>query len=489
MPPNPQPSEPASNVLDLRAALEQMREEAQREITRLSRKLADRDLEAEGRGASATEGVALQQELVTLQRALVQKGEALDQITSECRRLEDELEDQHLIADDLKQEVQRREDALKTAREEAQRLQRQLDAIQAQSIDPSEGPGQPDSLSAVASSWALAPLSLIGTPLRGISFGILSALVMVGVLGLLIARTLGLPGFPGGSLSPVVSTSDAALAPAPQAEAIGQLPRSGQTTGEPPGVASDTLRRPQPSAPRTLRDPLAGGGQGPTLSLLPAGAFRMGLSDLAGGDTIPERDLQVGAFGIGTHEVTFAHYDRFARATGRRLPEDFGWGRGDRPVVGVSWSDAEAYVVWLSHQTGQRYRLPSESEWEFAARGGGRGSYWWGFGVEPGRAACFNCRSPWDNRSTAPVGSFPPSPYGLYDTAGNVMEWVADCYHPSYQGAPLDGRARQDPDCRLRIARGGAFNKPSASMRAYVRTKLDPETRLSNLGFRVARDP
>ena len=215
----------------------------------------------------------------------------------------------------------------------------------------------------------------------------------------------------------------------------------------------------------------------------------MGHNSLSGADMGPEHEVQVGPFAIGAYEVTFAQYDRFVRATGRRFPDDFGWGRGDRPVVGVSWSDADAYADWLTRQTGKRYRLPSEAEWEYAARAGGRGSYWWGFGMEPGRAVCFDCGTQWDNRSTAPVGSFAASTFGLYDTAGNAQEWVADCYAPSYAGAPTDGRPRLDGDCAFRVARGGAYNKPSASMRAYARAKLAPESRLNMLGFRVAREP
>lgn len=319
--------------------------------------------------------------------------------------------------------------------------------------------------------------------------GILSGLVLVGIAGLIIGGGGGLPWTPEGPAKPIVQASSSGDLPEPQPQPQGETPSplgAGQDETTPASVAQAS---PPQQPPATLRDRLGVGGHGPTLSMLPGGAFRMGQNTLAGGDTGPEREVQVAAFGIGIQEVTFEQYDRFARAAGRRLPDDFGWGRGDRPVVGVSWSDAQAYVDWLSRQTGQRYRLPSEAEWELAARGGGRGSYWWGFGLEPGRAVCFDCGSPFDNRSTAPVGSFPPSAYGLYDTAGNVMEWVADCYRPSYEGAPADGQARQDGDCRLRVARGGAFNKPSASMRAYARTKLDPDTRLNNLGFRVARDP
>jgi len=485
--------EPAANAVDLRAALEQMRKEAEREITRLNRKLSDREHEAESRVVSATESIALQQELATLHSALAQKEQALDQITGECRRLEDELEDQHLVFDDLKQEVERKESSLRAARDEVLRLQRQLAAIQEQSLDLS-GPfsAAPERARGLATSdpvVATAPGAAPSTSIRSYAMGILSGLVVMGIAGLMIAGGGGLPWTQDGPAKPVVQAPGPGDLPEPGRQPQDEVPSPtaaapGQTNA---GPVAQTSAPPQ--APPTARDRLGVGGHGPTLSMLPGGAFRMGQNTLAGGDTGPERDVKVAAFGIGTEEVTFDQYDRFARATGHRLPDDFGWGRGDRPVVGVSWSDAQAYVDWLSRQTGQRYRLPSEAEWEYAARGGGRGSYWWGFGLEPGRAACFDCGSQWDNRSTAPVGSFAPSAYGLHDTAGNVMEWVADCYYPSYDGAPADGRARLDGDCRLRVARGGAFNKPSASMRAYVRTNLDPEARLNNLGFRVARDP
>lgn len=483
--------EPAANAVDLRAALEQMRREAEREIARLNRKIADREHVAESRMVSATESIALQQELTTLQQTLGQKEQALDRITQECRRLEDQLEDQNLVFDDLRQEVERKESSLRAAREEVMRLQQQLAALQEQSLDLS-GPASVTSARVGVNASGGAPTLRAGTALpstsiRSFSMGIFSTLAVVGAVGFLVSRGDGLPWTRAPQPTPIAQTGTSASAPMSESAPEGNPTAS---AGEEPGGPTTAPETSPPLPPPTLlRDTLRGGGTGPALSLLPAGAFRMGHNTLTGGDTGPEREVQLSAFGIGVQEVSFEQYDRFARATGRRLPDDFGWGRGDRPVVGVSWSDAQAFAQWLSAQTGQRYRLPSEAEWEYAARGGGRGSYWWGFGLEPGRAACFDCGSPWDNTSTAPVGSFAPSAYGLYDTAGNVMEWVADCYHPTYDGAPADGHPRLDGDCRLRIARGGAFNKPSASMRAYARTKLDPETRLNNLGFRVARDP
>lgn len=477
-------SESVSTSSDLRTALERMRQEAEREIARLNEKLEERQHEAQNRLTSATESIALQQELTTLQQTLGQKEHALDHITRECRRLEDKLEDQHVLSDGLKQEVERKESSLKAAREEVERLQQQLTAIQEQPAlhgESSEG-----AISGPGGARTVGPRVGLGTnlSLKGFVVGVLSAAAVLGGVHVWMSRDEWRPSSHEGRAETIT--------PPPTEE------ESLTVEGQPPIKASDAVASTDPTVgkpsipdqpPPTRRDRLSGGTAGPTLSILPGGTFRMGRNTLAGGDTGPEHPVRIGTFAIGQNEVTFDQYDQFARATGRGLPRDFGWGRGDRPVVGVSWSDAEAYVNWLSRQTGHRYRLPTEAEWEYAARAGGRGSYWWGFGLEPGRAACFDCGSPWDNKSTAPVGSFLPSPYGLYDTAGNVMEWVADCYHPSYEGAPMEGRARLEGDCRLRVARGGAFNKPSASMRAYVRTKLDPEARLNNLGFRVARDP
>lgn len=210
-------------------------------------------------------------------------------------------------------------------------------------------------------------------------------------------------------------------------------------------------------------------------------------SELPTDDEGPVREVQIRPFLLGAYEVTFAEYDRFAAATGRYRPNDSGRGRGSHPVVDVTWNDASAYAAWLSRETGKRYRLPSEAEWEYAARAGTTSAYWWGHGAATGRAVCFDCGSPWDRRSTAPVGSFPPNPFGLYDTAGNVMEWVEDCYTPHYRGAPTDGSPRHDGDCSRRVARGGSFSKPARSLRSAARTALAVDTRLDGLGFRVAR--
>jgi formylglycine-generating enzyme required for sulfatase activity len=255
---------------------------------------------------------------------------------------------------------------------------------------------------------------------------------------------------------------------------------------------NNTLDNPQPprrTDPVYVHDQLRSGGFGPELVALGPGTFDMGGTYLMpDANELPVHSVQVGRFLIATTEVTFAEYDRFARETGAVMPDDHGWGRGRRPVIGVSWSDAVAYTKWLTSQTGRRYRLPTEAEWEYAARAGTTTSYWWGADKSTDRAACFDCESPWDNRRTAPVGSFSPNPFGLYDTAGNVAEWVADCWFSNYNGAPADASARRASSCQSQVARGGAFNKPASSMRSSTRHHFAPGTRIDMLGFRVARN-
>jgi formylglycine-generating enzyme required for sulfatase activity len=276
----------------------------------------------------------------------------------------------------------------------------------------------------------------------------------------------------------------------PPAAAQGGQSDAAVPPSEPTLASSAAPSEAEPTPPvRRVRDRLRGGGEGPLMIALPAGSFTMGNRvPLPGGDERPLRDVTLPGFLIGAYEVTYEEYDRFARATGRALPGDFGWGRGKRPVVGVSWEDANDYAAWLSRETGRRYRLPSEAEWEYAARGGTDTPHWWGFGNGRGRAICFDCGPSTSQRATAVVGSLAPNPYGLYDTAGNAMEWVSDCYHPDYVDAPVDGSPRLDGDCEMRVARGGAFNKPSASMRSSSRARFAPETRIDMIGFRLAGD-
>ena len=243
-----------------------------------------------------------------------------------------------------------------------------------------------------------------------------------------------------------------------------------------------------PPVGRSFRDTLSGGRKGPAMvELLPA-TFQMGSpGNSLNFDEGPRHTVKLEAFSISKREISFAEYDRFARATGRRLPYDESWGRGKRPVINVSWHDAVAYTRWLSKETGHKYRLPSEAQWEYAARAGSVYSYWWADPETTNHANCFDCGSRWDGEQTAPVASFQANRFGLYDMSGNVQEWTEDCYHNSYTGAPVDGSAWVSSNCTQRVVRGGAYSSPLDSLRSAKRGQLSQDTRLDNLGFRVVR--
>ena len=305
-----------------------------------------------------------------------------------------------------------------------------------------------------------------------------------------VADKIGRPGLGA------VSANAAPLAPAatlPQKRA--RVPRRSlapaqpvlQAGGEPPSIQPDP--RPNPPQPFSiLRHTLRDGTPGPEMVLIPAGEFRMGDLDGSGYDN--EKPVHIvrlpRPFYLGRYAVTFDEYDHYAKDSGVKLPDDRGWGRGNRPVIKVSWQDAVAYCAWLSKQTGQAYRLPSEAEWEYAARAGTETAYWWGNEAGQNRANFDGSGSQWSNRQTAPVGSFPPNPWGLHDTAGNVWEWVQDRWHDDYQGAPVDGSAWEQGDSSMRVLRGGSWSSLPRRARAACRNGFVPGSRDGLIGFRLA---
>jgi formylglycine-generating enzyme required for sulfatase activity len=196
-------------------------------------------------------------------------------------------------------------------------------------------------------------------------------------------------------------------------------------------------------------------------------------------------------FAVGRFAVTFDEWDACFADSGCKghNPSDEGWGRGQRPVINVSWDDARAYVAWLSRKTGKPYRLLSEAEFEYAARAGSQTAYSWGNDVGKGNANCKGCGSQWDNRQTAPVGSFAANAFGLYDMAGNNWDWVEDCDNASYNGAPTDGSASASGDCSKRVVRGGSWNTGPLFLRSAGRNWVTTGLRIINLGFRVGRTP
>ena len=240
---------------------------------------------------------------------------------------------------------------------------------------------------------------------------------------------------------------------------------------------------------KPFRDRLRSGGRGPVMIRIPGGKFLMGgRSGIVSPDEIPRHEVRIKPFAVSVYEVTFEDYYRFAKAAKRKKPKNNSWDIKTHPVVDVSWDDAQAYVRWLSKQTGQRYRLLSEAEWEYVARAGTTASFWWGTKAGVGRAHCFDCRSEYSISKPARVGTYRPNPFGLYDTAGNVYEWVHDCYHRNYNGAPDDGSVWEGGDCKVRVVRGGAYRSPATSMRVENREKFGSNKGQYNVGIRIARD-
>ena len=253
----------------------------------------------------------------------------------------------------------------------------------------------------------------------------------------------------------------------------------------------------------------------PEMVVVPAGRFTMGSPESEAhrdADEGPQRTVTIAApFALGVHEVTFEQWDACWRTggCGTRRPNDVGNGRGRHPVANVSWNETQRYVQWLSAITGKRYRLPSEAEWEYAARAGvGTTSLWPGAGEESAWCRYMNGydhtaakassvdlvpldrRLPCTDRHGPPaiVGSFLPNPFGLHDMLGNLEEWTQDCHNPGYSGAPTDGSAWETGRCDYRMSRGGAWAHGFERLRMAGRTAREIDSTYSSRGLRVARD-
>lgn len=256
----------------------------------------------------------------------------------------------------------------------------------------------------------------------------------------------------------------------------------------------------------------------PTLVVIPAGKFLMGSPATEPGrfdDEGPQHEVSIASFAVGKHDVTKDQWAEFAKDTGWHAepgcayaPPEGTWSNpgfpqeGNHPVVCVSWPDAQAYVKWLSRKTGKSYRLPTEAEWEYAARAGTRSAYPWGakalhdfanYGEDECCAPRTAERDKW--LGTSPVGSFPANAFGLFDMHGNVFQWVEDCHGESYAGAPIDGSAVAPRNCSQRVARGGVFGDRPDVMRSAARNFAPPpgdtmtisNYRSAGFGFRVVR--
>ncbi len=255
----------------------------------------------------------------------------------------------------------------------------------------------------------------------------------------------------------------------------------------------------------------------PELVVIPPGAFVMGSPPSETGrdnDEGPAHQVNIARpFALGKYEVTFDEWDACVAERACKEVKDEGWGRGRRPVINLDWEQALGYTEWLSQKTGKRYRLPSEAEWEYAARAGSEKARFWGTTTDRAcqfanvydqsgekehhwqsegrkwsdgtRVTIFDCDDGYPN--TAPVGSFQPNGFGLYDILGNVWEWTEDCSNSSYAGAPVDGSPWRTGDCGKRVDRGGGWNYSPQFVRSAFRFRGTASNRYGDLGFRVAR--
>ena len=220
----------------------------------------------------------------------------------------------------------------------------------------------------------------------------------------------------------------------------------------------------------------------PETVALRSGNFAMGSSSDDPSEQ-PVHQVTIRPFWIGKFPVTVQEWNACfaAKACGFEAT-----GRDDAPVTNVSWSDAKQFVAWLSEATRKAYRLPSEAEWEFAARGGTQTRYWWGDQLQSGMANCRDCASVASVGEAGKVGSFMPNSFGLYDMGGSIDQWVEDCWHKNYQGAPADGSAWTDNECALHVLRSGSWKNDARYIRPANRDNYDTNVRYPTHGFRVA---
>jgi formylglycine-generating enzyme required for sulfatase activity len=246
--------------------------------------------------------------------------------------------------------------------------------------------------------------------------------------------------------------------------------------------------------PVAFRDRLADGSEGPEMLVIPAGKFLMGSPEdepERGDDEKQHAETLSKPFAIGRYAVTFDEYQEFCFHAGHPPPDDAGWGRGRRPVINVTWFDAMAYAEWLSAQTGKSYRLPSEAEWEYAARAGSAGPFWWGDNITTEQAnydgdyVYHEGRTGEYRAKTLEVDAFAPNPWGLHQVQGNVWEWTASEYESDYGGKKL---SKNNASGRRLVIRGGSWIYGPRRLRAAGRGRNRPAKRNNDLGFRLAQD-
>ncbi len=480
----------------MRSQLKDVQEQAGRDVARLQQELQKTQSRLESGPSDGKEQQALKTNLESLQKNLQRKQqeledseqeraglkEFLDSRSNELHSLKTALTDAQVEAEEAAFRRQEAEEARKQVEEALFKLQEQ---VEKDKVKQAAVPEMPQEIEPPAASSVRAGL-----------VGLIVGVLLLGIAGgVLLFTPFGKALISGGEEPPQVvtrpETTPEETAPSTDEGQPETAPEEDPETAEEAPVAFDESlvdRSDEPPTGTVMQDQLQSGAPAPELVYIRGGRFIMGdPHSIMTSDERPAHEVTLDSFAIGRYEVSFVQYDAFAQATGRPLPDAVG-SRDNHPVINVTWDDAVAYTEWLSAQSGENYRLPTEAEWEYAAAAGTQTPYWWGEKPGMNKANCFNCSSRWDGRGTAPIGSFKPNPWGLHNTAGNVMEWVQDCYHSNYNGAPDDGSAWEKARCNLRSVRGGAYNRPTESIRTTKRGYLEQKEYIPIIGFRVARD-
>ncbi len=305
------------------------------------------------------------------------------------------------------------------------------------------------------------------------------------------------PAIPLAAASPAVALEQPAPAPPARKISGAALPLS---VPDAPGPASAHSAPPPNAQEAMLSAPIQGATVSPRLptgrpdaspviiepEMIPIarGTFRMGSTENLSEQ--PVHSVTVGPFLVAKYPVTVRQWRACVAAKACTYVPDSG---DDAPVNNVSWADTQQFIAWLSQATQRRYRLPSEAEWEYAARGGTDTRYWWGNTMKPGLANCKGCGGPHDAVEPAQVGALPANPFGLHDIGGGFAEWVEDCWHKNYHAAPADGLAWLGPDCRERVLRGGSWRNDASYTRLASRDYYDASVRYPTHGVRLVRLP
>ena len=290
-------------------------------------------------------------------------------------------------------------------------------------------------------------------------------------------------------LQPHGKVGNQAAAPQPQsAPSVAPIPQeaapqpSSTPSAAPAPQQSARQSRPVPGV--TPATPLASAVREPEMNTIRAGIFTMGSNDDV--TEKPPHQVTIKPFAISKYPISVRDWNDCAAAKACTFAAT---GKDDAPVTNVSWTDAKQFVAWLAGAMRKAYRLPSEAEWEYAARGGTQTKYWWGDQFQSGMANCKNCNDIATAEQPIKVGSFKPNPFGLYDMGGGVDQWVEDCWHKNYQGAPADGSAWVEAECASHVIRSGSWKNDARYVRPSNRDSYDTNVRYPTHGFRVALSP